>query len=203
MRALALLLLLVPTAASATYLDEPKKGHHELEALPGAPVVEEEPPPPPHKWVTLTWLPLQALVPLWSFSVEGRIVDRVSLAVYGGIGNTAVIVGPNDKERHQAVQVGGLLSYYVAGDFDHGGVHVGGAAQWTRVQGDEQLASSALRPGLVLGPLIGFKWVLQSGFTLDSQLGVGFLAAETTGAKPYDADQKTTLIGSFGVGWTL
>lgn len=202
MRALPFLLLLVPASASATYVEEPKKSHHELEPLPSGPVIEEE-APEPHKWVTITWQPLQALIPLWSFSVEGRLAERVSLSVFGGAGNSPVWLSPTDKERRPAVQVGGLVSYYVAGDFDHGGVHVGGAAQWTRVQGDEQLASAALRPGLVVGPLLGFKWVLRGGFTLDSQIGVGFLAAEGSGAKPNDPDQKTTLIGSFGVGWTL
>ena len=194
----------LPATYPATYVEGPKKSHRELEPLSGAgePVVEDE--PEPHKWVTLTWLPLQALVPLWSFSVEGRVAERVSLSAFGGIGNSRVYLDPDTKERRTAVQLGGLLSYYVSGDFDHGGIHVGGAAQWTRVTGNgEQLASSALRPGLVVGPLLGFKYVLRAGFTLDSQLGIGFVAAEGSGAKPNDPEQTTTLIGSFGVGWTL
>lgn len=201
MRAWPLLLLLLPSVAHATYVEEPKKPHRELEPLPSGPVTDEE--PDPRKYVAVTWLPLQALVPLWSFSVEVAIVDRVSFSVFGGAGNTQVYVGQNDKERHFAWQVGGLLSYYVSGDFDHGGIHVGAAGQLTRVAGSEQLASSALRPGFLVGPLLGFKWVLKGGFTLDSQLGIGFVAAETSGSKPNDPDQKTALLGNFGVGWTF
>lgn len=201
MRAWPLLLLLVPATASATYLEGPKKPRRELEPMPN--MVEDEDQPEPHSWVTITWQPLQALIPLWSFSVEGRLADRLSLAAFGGIGNTAVVTGLDQTERRFATQVGALVSYYVQGDFDHGGVHVGGAAQWTRVKGEERLESTALRPGLLLGPLLGFKWVLKSGFSLDSQIGIGFLAAETSGAKPAKPDQTTAIIGSFGAGWTF
>ncbi len=185
-------------------LEAPRSKHRELTPLTAQPEPEPEPDPEPdHAWVTIAWQPLQALIPIWSFSIEGRITERIGVAAFGGAGNAPVWVEPERKERRSAVQVGGLATYYVSGSFDHGGVHAGVAAQWTRVSGDGDLATSALRPGLLVGPLLGFKWVLRSGFTIDSQIGVGFVAAEGTGARANDPDQKAALIGSLGVGWTL
>lgn len=201
MRALSLVLLLVPSTAWATSIDEPRKPRREL-----APLAEPEPEPEPdHKWVTLAWQPLQALIPIWSFSIEARVAERIGVAAFGGFGNAPIYVGgdPARKERRSATQIGGLATYYVSGSFDDGGVHAGVAAQWTRVTGDGDLATSAVRPGLLVGPLLGFKWVLRGGFTVDSQIGVGFLAAEGSGARANDPDQKAALIGSLGVGWTF
>lgn len=204
-------LLLVPAAVSAapptrvaeTYVSESKSGRkHELAPIEAEPAEFEE--EPSHRWVTITWQPLQALIPLASFAVEARLASRWSASLVGGYGNAPVYVAGGDrKERRPALQLGALASYYAAGSFDDGGVHVGVAAQWTRVDGDQPLATGAVRPGLLLGPLVGFKWVLRGGFTLDSQIGVGFLAAEGSGAPPNDPDQKTALLGSFGIGWTL
>lgn len=185
----------------ATYVEAEKKPRHELEPLPGAEPAEVE-EAPPHKYVTIAWLPLQALVPLASISVEARVVERFSASLSGGYGTTQVFVADR-KERRSVVQLGALFSYYVAGDFDHGGVHVGAAAQWTRAAGSEQIATSLVRPGLLVGPLLGFKWVMRGGFTLDSQIGIGFVVAETSGSKPSDPDQKTALLGNLGVGFTL
>jgi hypothetical protein len=201
MRPWPLALVLLPAAASASYVEGPKRPRRELEVLPGA--APEQPQAPPHTWVTVAWLPLQALVPLWSFAAEARLTEVVSLSAFGGVGNARVSTGPTQSERRPARQLGALLSYYVSGDFDRGGVHVGGAVQWTKVDGAGPLTSSALRPGVLVGPLLGFKWVLKGGFTLDSQLGLGFVAAESPGAKPADPDQKTALLGNFGVGWTF
>ena len=202
MTSAVVLLLLAPLASPlATSIEPEKKPRRELEALPGAPaeVADEE---PPHKYVTVVWLPLQALVPIAAIAAEVRLTDRFSLSVSGGYGSSSVFV-VDHKERRAAVQFGGLFSYYVAGDFDAGGVHVGVAAQWIRVAGKEQLATTAVRPGLLLGPLLGFKWVLRGGFTLDSQIGIGFVAAETSGSKAFDPDQKTALLGNLGVGFTF
>jgi hypothetical protein len=201
--AVALLLFATtPVAALSTSLEPEKKPRRELEILPGATAAEVE-EAPPHKYVTIAWLPLQALVPLAAFAVEVRLADRFSISVSGGYGSSSVFVAADRKERRAAVQLGGLFSYYVAGDFDSGGVHVGAAAQWTRIGGSEQLATSAVRPGLLLGPLLGFKWVIKSGFTLDSQIGIGFVVAETSGSKAYDPDQKTALLGNLAVGFTF
>ncbi|MBI2391286.1 MAG: hypothetical protein HYV09_16980 [Deltaproteobacteria bacterium] len=193
-----------PSTAStpSTYVGESKSGRkHELAPIEAAPAEFEE--EPSHRWVTITWQPLQALIPLASFAVEARLASRWSASVVLGYGNAPVYVSGDRKERKPALQLGALASYYVAGSFDDGGVHVGAAAQWTRVDGDARLATGAVRPGLLLGPLVGFKWVLRGGFTLDSQIGIGFLAAEGGGAPPNDPDQKTALLGSFGIGWTL
>lgn len=200
--ALVLMLLAVPAPTPlSTSLEPEKKPRRELEVLPGATVAAED-EPPSHKYVTIAWLPLQALVPLAAFAAEVRLAERFSISLSGGYGSASVFVSDR-KERRPAVQLGGLFSYYVAGDFDSGGVHVGVAAQWTRIGGNEQLATSAVRPGLLLGPLLGFKWVIKSGFTLDSQIGIGFVAAETSGSKAYDPDQKTALLGNLAVGFTF
>jgi hypothetical protein len=185
----------------ATYVEAEKKPRRELEPLPGASAAEVE-EAPSHKYVTIAWQPLQLLFPIVSMSVEARIAPRFSIAASGGYGTTQVFVAVDKKERRTVAQWGALFSYYVAGDFDTGGVHVGAAAQWTRVAGSEQVASG-IRPGLLVGPLIGFKWVVPNGFTLDSQIGIGVVAAETSGSKPNDPDQKTALLGNVGVGWTF
>lgn len=197
-----MLSVLLLTLAQATYVEAEKKPRRELEPLPGAIAPAEEDEEPPHKWVTISWLPLQALVPLAAFSIEGRIAERWSVSLTGGYGNAPVLV-VDKRERRTATMLGGGVSYYVAGGFDRGGIHVGAAAQWLRVAGNDVLATGTLRPGLLLGPLLGFKWVHKSGFTLDSQIGIGFVAAETSGTKPNDPDQRTALLGSLAVGFTL
>jgi hypothetical protein len=189
-------------ATPATYVETEKKPRRELAPLPGATAADDEEEAKPHKYVTIAWLPLQALIPMAAIAVEGRIAERWSVSLSGGYGSASVFV-TDHRERRAAVMLGGLASYYVAGDFDNGGVHVGVAAQWTRIAGHEQLAISSVRPGLLVGPLLGFKWVLRGGFTLDSQIGIGFVAAETSGSKPNDPDQKTALLGNLGVGFTF
>lgn len=183
----------------ATYLEPEKKPHRELEPLPGAPA--EVVGPQEHRHVTISWLPLQALIPMASLSIEARLAEKISVTGHGGYGSVRVRV--DGLERRRIVQLGGNASYYLAGDFEHGGIHVGAAAQWTRVAGPGEVSTSTIRTGLLLGPLLGFKWVHTSGFTLDSQLGVGFLVAETSGAAPNDREQITALLGNVGVGFTF
>lgn len=199
---MSLLLTIALATAPATSLEPEKRPRRELEPLPGAVAAEEEDEAPPHKHVTIAWLPLQALVPLAALAVEARVTEQWSVSVSGGYGSAPVFVADR-RERRAALMLGALVSYYVAGGFDRGGVHVGAAAQWTRIAGVEQLAIGSVRPGLLVGPLLGFKWVMRGGFTLDSQIGIGFVAAETSGSKPNDPDQKTALLGNLGVGFTF
>lgn len=197
-----LLAITLGIATPATYVETEKKPRRELAPLPGATSAESDEEPPPHKWVTIAWLPLQALVPMAAIAVEARVAEQWSVSLSGGYGSAPVFVADR-RERRAALMVGGLASYYVMGGFDQGGVHVGVAAHWTRIAGTEQLAIGSVRPGLLVGPLLGFKWVIRSGFTLDSQIGIGFVAAETSGSKPNDPDQKTALLGNLGVGFTF
>lgn len=195
--------LALATTLPGTYMEGEKKPRRELEPLPGATAAPEADEEPPHKWFTIAWLPLQALVPIGAISIEGRVADRWSVSLSGGYGSAPVLLADDKRVRRPAVLLGLLASYYVAGNFDNGGVHVGAAAQWTRIAGDGQITMSAVRPGLLVGPLLGFKWVMRGGFTLDSQIGIGFVAAETSGSKPNDPDQKTALLGNLGVGFTF
>jgi hypothetical protein len=62
-----------------------------------------------------------------------------------------------------------------------------------------------LAAGFSIGPVLGWKFVTRGGFTVNSQIGVGFRATkQTTGdpAAPKD-DRTAVLLGSLAIGWTF
>lgn len=179
---------------------EPPKAVHRRRVIPDADAAE-----PSVRHIAITWLPLELLLPMGALSAEVRLSDETSFAVFGGYGTAPVLVADTASKGHRAAfQIGAQLHYYVSGTFELGGIHVGGEVQYVHVADDTtRLATSAIWPGLTVGPVLGFKITTGGGFTFDSQLGIGIIAARTGGARPNDDEQRVTLLGNLGVGWSF
>jgi hypothetical protein len=61
-----------------------------------------------------------------------------------------------------------------------------------------------LAAGFSIGPVLGWKFVTRGGFTVNSQIGIGFRAAKqaTDPNAPKD-DTSAVLLGSLAIGWTF
>jgi len=171
---------------------------HRMRSIPSAPPEE-----PSTRYVSLTWLPLQLLLPMVAVAAEVRFSDEVSASLFGGYGTVRVNVG-DERTKRSAYQVGAQLHYYVSGAFDLGGVHVGAEAILVHVSDSSaQVSTTAIVPGVTVGPFVGFKLVTRSGFTFDSQVGIGLAVAHTSGAARADEDQQVSLLGNLAAGWTF
>lgn len=174
-------------------------GGHTPRKFASEPDVEEPAP----KRVAVEWLPLRLLVPVGAFAAEVRVTARTSATVSFGYGSAPVTTAAGAAERRPAWQLGLSAQGYVGGDFEDGGIHLGVSVLYTRVGDDAvTLRTGALQPGFLLGPLLGFKYVIARGFTLDSQIGIGVRVGKG-GAAPADEDQKTALLGDLAVGWAF
>src|SRR5690606_23411722 len=75
-------------------------------------------------------------------------------------------------------EVGAQLCHYLTGDFD-GGLHLGAEVQFlgaiTRSD-DSGMETTAKGAGLAVGPLIGWKWIGNSGFSFVAQGGFQYFA---------------------------
>jgi hypothetical protein len=167
----------------------------------------------PTRHVTVTFEPLHLFYPIVQIGVEARVADEVGVMIFGGGGSAPVdFVSPpyTGPSKVSVWEVGGQLLYYATGDFGDGGMQVGVEALFMHaaLEGASALGTGSiggLAAGFTVGPLIGWKFVTRGGFTVDSQIGVGFRATkQTTGdpAAPSD-DRSAVLLGSLAIGWTF
>jgi hypothetical protein len=179
--------------------EAPPPSKHRMRSIPSP---DEE---PSVRHVSLTWLPIQLLLPMVALAAEVRFSDEASGTIFGGYGTVRVDRDQTDeRDKRSAYQLGAQFHYYVSGAFDLGGVHVGAEVLFVHVADSSwKVATTAVVPGLTVGPFVGFKLVTRSGFTFDSQIGIGIAAATTSGAAPNDPEQKVSLMGNLGVGWTF
>lgn len=133
----------------------------------------------PTRYVSLTLSPIHLALPVLEATLEVRPTEHLGIAVVGGIGKAPpVVVGQtgaffDNGERYAVKEIGGQLLFYPLSKFD--GLVLGGEIQRVTVSGTTTVETQSVDvrgSALALGPLIGGKWIHESGFTLFGHLGV-------------------------------
>ncbi len=156
---------------------------------------------------TITLDPLAIFLPTYvvQLRVERALTQRTSLAVTASAGSLPNVrfVGPKTTDRPSVGVVGAELRRYVVGQGDGFGVFVS-ADVTVRTAASEpgtKLDARGFVPGMVIGPLAGVKLVTEPGFTIETRVGVGWVARdERPEGTPRD---KVVPIGTIGVGWAF
>lgn len=166
------------------------------------------PPPPtqvvetgPTRSASITLSPVHLAIGIVEVTGEFRVAPRLGLAGTLG-GGTIDGIG--------VAEVGAQLNYYLLGDFD-GGLHLGAEAQWITAFSDSETntatMSSAVAEGFAVGPMIGFKWVGDSGLSLVAQAGVQYIAiaaeAKNGSATASREDSKIGPLVNLNAGWSF
>ena len=126
--------------------------------LGGAP-----PPPPEHprRVFSLTISPIHLFLPVVELTGEARVHDKVGIALIAGAGK---YTDPNVTGISATVyEAGGQVRVYVIGDFRHG-MQLGGELLYLHLN-DDRIAISG--EGLAVGPFLGYKIMIDAGFTFD------------------------------------
>ena len=150
--------------------------------------------------LTIAIAPAALFLPptLLQLSVEARLVDHLSFGVSGGLGRLSTTGG----DGHATVfSVGGQLRGYLFAPFE--GLYLAADLRYARPSLDdgERLSTRAIIPGLTLGPMLGYKLVASSGFTLDTSFGFAVVAAD----RRREGQPTTRVEPSFDIrlGWSF
>jgi hypothetical protein len=119
-------------------------------------------------------------VPMAEFSGEFRIAPRASLGLIGGLGS---------YEEIPRFDVGLQARGYVSGDFDRG-VGLGLEARYTNLG-----VLSRDDNAVAFGPFLAAKYTFDMPLTVDAQLGVALVNAESYVA--------VAPIARLGIGWSF
>jgi hypothetical protein len=163
--------------------------------------------PPPRRVLCLTISPIHLFLPVVELTAEGRVHDKVGIAVLGGAGNVSEDASNTAPAISATVIEAGLQGrYYLLGDFRHG-LQLGAEALYLHLRENNIATVSAFAEGIAVGPFLGYKYTADIGFTFDSQLGfqrVG-LAGEASGngqtVNRRDSDYIVLL--NLNVGWSF
>jgi len=183
-------LAVVLSTSAPAFADEP------------SPVVVAPPPPPPLTLVvdrprepehvlSLTFSPLNLILPEVKVMAEIRLARKVSVAAIGGVGSVGVssdgslAIGAGAAERFVAWEAGAQGRYYLVGSFEHG-MDVGLQAEYVGLSGSKSASGVEVLgtgSGFLAGPFVGYKLATRVGFTLDLQGGIAYevVAAEASG----------------------
>jgi len=156
-----------------------------------APSAQPEAPPRPLPRVALTFSPLQLSWPVsdlgishpfavYELAAELRVHQRVSVMVFGGVGEDVAPGAPgvrkvSDFELHYGLQG----RYYLAGDFRRG-IPIGAEIYYFHFRSEAVLEqsggtlSNAAR-GRAVGAFLGYKYTFDRGFTIDGELGFVYI----------------------------
>ena len=127
--------------------------------------------------VAVTASPLHLFVPMAEVTVEARVAPRLGVAVIGGVG---AFHDAATDERIRLFEGGASARYYVLGSFRHG-LQLGAEALYVHADATAD-ATAVQAAGLGLAPFVGYKWTHRTGFTVDAQLGVSFMAVHADAA---------------------
>jgi Protein of unknown function (DUF3575) len=157
-----------------------------------APNFVDDQAPPPTSYVTLTLSPIHLLIPMFEAQAEVRILPMLSVAAIGGFGRVSVENTDGDKMKFDAYEVGGQVVYYPSDDFRAWQLGVEAIYMHMNIEeviGNERV--SGLGAGFAAGPLLGYKWISEPGFTLFLQ--GGFTVMLDKAEAKNDLGQRATL----------
>jgi len=123
--------------------------------------------------VSVTWSPLLLVFPMVELTGELLVADGLSAALIIAAGKVTPI---GADETFPVAEFGVQARYYVVGDFEHG-MHLGAEVIGMFLDRDGVASEAAHGEGIAMGPFVGYKLMLDVGFTLDAQLGAQYVAA--------------------------
>lgn len=158
------------------------------------------PPPPaehPRRVFSLTISPIHLFLPVVELTGEARVHDKVGIALVGGAGKYS---DPNISGISATViEAGGQVRAYVIGDFRHG-MQVGGEVLYVHLN-DDRVAISG--EGLAIGPFLGYKIMIDAGFTFDAQVGFEHISARASSSTSTANDRSFIPLLNLNVGWSF
>ena len=157
------------------------------------------PPPPPHprRVFSLTISPLHLFLPVVEVTGEARVHDNVGIALIAGAGKYS---DPNVTGISASVwEAGGQVRVYVIGDFRHG-MQLGGELLYLHLS---DTSISATGQGLALGPFLGYKFMIDAGFTVDVQLGFEYVTARASSGTATAGGKTVIPLLNANVGWSF
>jgi len=143
--------------------------------------------------ITLTASPFHALIPFGEITGELLITDRISGALILGIGK----ILDSKTDTHFAQEVGAQANYYFKPTFR--ALHVGIEATYVH-SSDSDDTNELTGTSAAVGPLVGYKYIHRTGFSLVAQLG---LAAALVEEREGDNVIKVLPIVNLNAGWSF
>jgi hypothetical protein len=146
--------------------------------------------------VALSVSPLHLAFPVFEVTAELLVSPQFSVALVAGAGTISVETtesGETSSDKFTVYEVGAQGRYYFYGTAQEGAL-AGLELMYAHVSGETERATG-VGNGLGVGPIIGYKWVWDSGFFIDLNGGVLFLAvqAEATDGQTTSSDEASSL----------
>jgi hypothetical protein len=167
-------------------------------------------PPEPVRYVSVSLSPLHLLSPIFELHVEAMLTPHLGVAVLGGIGSIGV-ESPDpaiNGEKFTAYELGAQIVGYPLKEFSS--LQLGAELLWLKVAtenfADTDISGTA--SGVAVGPLVGYKFIADIGFTLFVQGGVEYVvasaeASDTQGNSATAEDSAWIPLLNFNLGWSF
>jgi hypothetical protein len=180
-------------------------GAHAAHAQPGAPVPEPSTAPPEKpeeelKTVAITISPVHLAFPMVELTGEFRVGRKLGIAAIVGAGEATDSVSDVTVKVYE---FGASARYYLLGNFRHG-MQIGGELLYVKANTkDTNIRVSG--EGFGVSPFLGYKWQHRSGFTIDTQLGITYIAvrAKAESTNQMEEDSKVGALLNLNVGWSI
>ncbi len=161
----------------------------------------------PDRSLYLSISPLHLLLPVIELTAEARLTRNLGVSVLGGYGS---VRPPTTNVRFDVWEVGGQLTGYPVGHFDHG-MQLGVEAVYLGVSGNDSSGNVkvvAAGTGFAAGPFLGYKLATKVGFTFNVQGGVEYVlvqadAKSSTGATASAEATRWIPLVNANVGWSF
>lgn len=190
-----------PYGAQPAYPYPPYPGY-------GPPPPPPPPPPrlpPPTRDVSLTVSPIHLVFPILEVSAELRAHDAIGVSLIGGYGQIST-TGLFETKTYDVYELGGQLSFYPLEPFES--LLLGVELLWLQVDSDDLDRSfAASAAGVAVGPMMGYKYIADGGFTLFVQGGAQYVAARAEaadGSSTETAEDRAFIpMVNFNLGWSF
>lgn len=155
------------------------------------------PVPHPRRVFSLTLSPIHLLIgPIVELTGEARVHDKVGLAVIGAAGKYSDNVSGISAAVYEA---GAQVRVYAIGDFRHG-MQVGAELLYLHLT-DTSIAATG--EGVAVGPFIGYKIMVDAGFTFDAQVGFEHVSARAQTSTNTASDKDFIPLLNLNIGWSF
>jgi hypothetical protein len=166
----------------------------------------------PTRYVSLTLSPVHLALPVFEATLEVRPTEHLGIAAIGGLGDAPPsVVGQNlveTDDRFAVREIGAQLLIYPFSNFD--GFVIGGELLSVKVSGSTTVNTQSVDvtgSALALGPLLGGKWIHESGFTLFGHLGAQRLwlnaDSASSGRTVNASDSRWFPLVNLNAGWSF
>ena len=123
--------------------------------------------------------------------------DKVGVALIAGAGKYS---DPNVSGISATVyEAGAQVRVYVIGDFRHG-MQLGGELLYLHLA-DTRL--SVAGQGVAVGPFLGYKIMIDAGFTIETQLGFEYITARASSGTATAGGKTVIPLLNVNVGWSF